>query len=333
MTLDIQTPAQASSTTAPSSRPTKELVPLKLAVANYDRIMALALGDVKPEGIALDVRRMPTPEIFVQGDRHANEVSEFSISKYIEQRASGDFRYTAIPVFLSRFFRHWSMYVNARSGISSPADLKGKRAGVPNYRYTSSVWTRGILQHEFGIMPNDMTWVQNEDIAPPADPSVKVETRVGANLGKMLVDGEIDFFVSPYPPPEMFQKNPPVKRLLSNAGELERLFYRRTGIFPQMHTVVIQTAVLDAHPWVAQSLFDAFTEAKKWALFHLKGLRTSLPWLYEQVEELDAMMGPDHWPYGVQANRAGVELIVKYLVEQKIIARPLTPEELFPGFS
>ena len=329
MTLENRSTGSQDSSAAASAKP---LLPLKLAVANYDRIMALALGDVQAEGIALDVRRMPTPEIFVQGDRHMNEVSEFSISKYIEQRAAGDHRYTAIPVFLSRFFRHWSMYVNAKSGISSPADLKGKRAGCPNYRYTSSVWTRGILQHEYGIMPNDMTWVQNEDIPPPGDSTVKLETRVGANLGKMLVDGEIDFFVSPYPPPEMFDKNPPVKRLISNAGEIERAFYRRTGIFPQMHTVVIQTAVLDANPWVAQSMFKAFTEAKKWALFHLKGLRMSLPWLYEQVEELDAMMGPDHWPYGVEANRAGVELIVKYLVEQKIIAKPLSPEELFPGF-
>jgi len=308
------------------------LLPLRFAVANYDRIMALALGDVRPEGIELEVRRLPTPEIFAQGDRYENDISEFSISKYIELRARGDDRYTAIPVFLSRFFRHWSMYVNARSGITSPADLKGKRAGVPNYRYTSSVWTRGILQHEYGIVPADMTWIQNEDIPPPDDPSVRVETRVGADLGKMLVDGEIDFFVSPYPPPAMFQKDPPVKRLIANAGQLEREFYRRTGIFPQMHTVVIKTPILEKDPWVAKSMYTALSESKKWALVHLKGLRMSLPWLYEQIEELDALMGPDHWPYGIEPNRSGVDLIVKYLIEQKIISRRMTAEELFPGF-
>lgn len=308
------------------------MLSLRLAVANYDRIMALALGDVRPEGIALDVRRLPTPEIFAQGDRYENDVSEFSISKYIEQRERGDDRYTAIPVFLSRFFRHWSMYVNVGSGIRSPADLKGKRAGVPNYRYTSSVWTRGILQHEYGIMPADMTWLQNEDIPPPNDPAVKLTTRAGADLGKLLIDGEIDFLVSPYPPPAMFQKDAPVKRLIANAGEIERAYYKRTGIFPQMHTVVIKTDVLRKDPWVAQSLYAAFSDAKKWALLHLKGLRMSLPWLYEQVEELDALMGPDHWPYGVEANRAGVELIVEYLVEQKIIGSRITPEALFPGF-
>jgi 4,5-dihydroxyphthalate decarboxylase len=309
------------------------LLPLRLAVANYDRIMALALRDVRPEGIALDVRRLPTPEIFAQGDRYENDVSEFSISKYIEERERGDDRYTAIPVFLSRFFRHWSMYVNARSGIESPADLKGKRAGVPNYRYTSSVWTRGILQHEYGIMPADMTWVQTEDIPPPNDARVKLQTRAGADLGKLLIDGEIDFLVSPYPPAAMFQKDPPVRRLLQDAGQIERKFYRTTGIFPQMHTVVIKTSVLKKDPWVAQSMFTAFSESKKWALTHLKGLRMSLPWLYEQIEELDALMGPDHWPYGVQANRAGIELVVRYLVEQKIIGRSMNLEELFPGFS
>jgi 4,5-dihydroxyphthalate decarboxylase len=308
------------------------LLPLRLAIANYDRIMALALRDVRPEGIDLEVRRLPTPEIFVQGDRYENDISEFSISKYIELRARGDDRYTAIPVFVSRFFRHWSMYVNARSGIASPRDLKGKRAGVPNYRYTSSVWTRGILLHEYGIQPSDMTWVQNEDIPPPDDPSVRLETRVGADLGKLLVDGEIDFLVSPYPPPAMFQNDPPVKRLIANAGEIERAFYRRTRIFPQMHTVVIKTPILRESPWVAQSMFRAFEASKQWALTHLKGLRMSLPWLYEQIEELDALMGPDHWPYGVQANRDGIELIVRYLVEQRIIGRALTPEELFPGF-
>ena len=309
------------------------MLPLRLAVANYDRIMALALGDVRPEGIDLTVRRLATPDIFAQGDRYENDISEFSISKYIEQRERGDDRYTAIPVFVSRFFRHWSMYVSTASGIASPADLKGKRAGVPSYRYTSSVWTRGILQHEFGIMPTDMTWVQNEDVAPPNDPSVKVETRVGANLGKLLVDGEIDFLVSPYAPPEMFQKDPPVRRLLQDAGRREREFYRSTGILPQMHTVVIKREILEKDPWVAQSMYTAFSEAKKWALFHLKGLRMSLPWLYEQIEELDALMGPDHWPYGVQANRAGIDLIVKYMVEQNIIARRMTAEELFPGFN
>lgn len=308
------------------------MLPLRLAVANYDRIMALALGDVRPEKIQLEVRRLPTPEIFVQGDRYENDISEFSISKYVEQRAGGDDRYTAIPVFLSRFFRHWSMYVSNRSGITSPKDLLGKRAGVLNYRYTSSVWTRGILQHEYGIMPADMTWLQVEDVAPPDDPRVKVETRVGVDLGKMLIDGEIDFLVAPYAPPAMFQKDPPIRRLLPDAGRLERAYYRSTGIFPQMHTVVIQTAVLKEHPWVARSLFAAFADSKQWALTHLKGLRMSLPWLYEQIEELNALMGPDHWPYGVEANRGGIDLIVKYMVEQKIIGAPISAEALFPEF-
>jgi 4,5-dihydroxyphthalate decarboxylase len=99
-----------------------------------------------------------------------------------------------------------------------------------------------------------------------------------------------------------------------------------------MHTVVIKTPILQKDPWVAKSMFTALSESKKWALVHLKGLRMSLPWLYEQIEELDALMGPDHWPYGIESNRSGVDLIVKYLIEQKIIARRMTAEELFPGF-
>ncbi|MBI4192092.1 MAG: ABC transporter substrate-binding protein [Betaproteobacteria bacterium] len=305
------------------------MVSLQVATANYDRIMALALGDVRAEGIELTVKRMPTPEVLARADKREFDVTEFSISKYIEQRERGDDRYQAIPVFLSRFFRHWSMYVSTRSGIETPADLRGKRAGVINYRYTSSVWTRGILQHEYGILPKDMRWIQVEDIPPPDDPEVQLETRVGADLGKMLIDGEIDFLVAPYAPAAMYRKNPPVRRLLPNAGQLERDYYRRTGIFPQMHTLVVKSAVLDKNPWVAESLYKAFGESKQWALTHLKALRTSLPWLYEQIEEVDAIMGQDYWPYGVEANRSGVELIVNYMVEQKIIGSRIGVDRLF----
>jgi 4,5-dihydroxyphthalate decarboxylase len=291
--------------------------------------MALALGDVLAEDIELNVHRLPTPEVLARGDRYEFEVSEYSVSKYIEERDSGNNRYQAIPVFLSRFFRHWSMYVRKDSGITKPEYLRGKRAGVLNYRYTSSVWTRGILQHEFGIVASDLNWIQVEDVRPPNDPHVRLETRLGADLNKMLVEGDVDFIVAPYPPPVMLEPNSPVRRLLPNAGELERDYYRQTGIFPQMHTLVIQTAVLEEHPWVAGSLYTAFHEAKKWAYLHLKGLRVSLPWLYEQIEEVDVLMGRDHWPYGFEANRSGIDLVVSYMVEQKIIDNQMAAESLF----
>ena len=305
------------------------MLSLRVAVSNYDRIMALALRDVRADGIELDVHRLPTPEVLARGDRYEFEVSEYSMSKYIEERDHGNNRYQAIPVFLSRFFRHWSMYVRQDSGITKPEDLRGKRAGVLNYRYTSSVWTRGILQHEFGIVARDLSWIQVEDASPPNDPHVRLETRLGGDLNKMLLEGDVDFIVAPYPPPTMSEPNSPVRRLLPNAGELERNYYSKTGIFPQMHTLVVQTAVLKEHPWVADSLFTAFQEAKQWAYVHLKGLRVSLPWLYEQIEEVTVLMGHDHWPYGLDANRSGIDLVVSYLVEQKIIGNRMTAESLF----
>ncbi len=154
---------------------------LSLAVSNYDRIMALALGDVRPEGIAFDVHRLPTPQVLARGSAFEFDVAEYSISRYVEERANGDDRFQALPVFLSRFFRRWSIYVRADGGIDGPADLRSRRAGVLNYRYTSSVWVRGILQHEFGIAPADMSWIQIEDVAPPDDPAVELETRPGAD--------------------------------------------------------------------------------------------------------------------------------------------------------
>lgn len=302
---------------------------LTLAVSNYDRIMALALGDVQAEGIDLDVHRLATPQVLARGSAFEFDIAEYSISRYVEERASGNDRFQALPVFLSRFFRHWSTYVRADGGITSPADLRGKRVGVLNYRYTSSVWVRGILQHEFGILPAEMSWIQLEDFPPPADPAVQLMTQPGGDLGAMLLSGEVDAIVAPYAPAAMLGPVPKVRRLLPDAGIRERDQFRKTGIFPQMHTLVIKRSVLEAHPFVAGSLVAAFDQSKNWAMTQLKALRLSLPWLYEQVEELEVLMGPDFWPYGLEANRAGLETLTGYMVEQHLIREAPALETLF----
>ncbi len=305
------------------------LLPLTLTCANYDRIMALALGDVRPEGIDLKVVRLSTEEIFARADAHEPDLSEFSLGKYIELRSRGDQWWQAIPVFLSRYFRHWSIYVNTNSGIREPADLKGKRVGVPNYRFTSSVWTRALLQHEFGIQPADMRWVQTVPVAPPGDPAVQLETIRGADLNQMILKGEIDVLVSPYPPAAMRQPGSPVRRLLSNYKELETAFYKQTGVLPQMHTVVIRNDILGKNSRMARSLYQAFCQAKDWNMDRLNKLQFMLPWLHEQLDELRNLMGPNHWPYGREANRAGVEALTGYMVEQKLIERAVPVDDLF----
>ncbi len=135
--------------------------------------------------------------------------------------------------------------------------------------------------------------------------------------------------MAPYAPGAMFSPEPKVRRFLPDAGARERDYYRETGIFPQMHTLVVKRSVLETHPYAAASIHNAFEQAKEWALTHLKGLRFSLPWLYEQVEELEGLMGADHWPYGLEANRKGLELLLGYMVEQKLLPRRLDLEELF----
>lgn len=314
-------------------------LPLTLACGAYDRTVALALGDVRPAGIDLTYLRLPVEETFWRMTRHAEfDAAEMSLSSYIIRRSRGDDALVAIPVFLSRFFRHSCLFVNAEAGIEQPEDLHGKRMGVPEYQMTAAVWIRGFLEDDYGIRPSDLRWFQGGleqtgriEKVPIQIPGLEI-TPIGPDqtLSAMLAAGEIDALMGARTPSSFDGRR--VRRLFPDFRAVEADYFRRTGIFPIMHTVVLRRALLERQPWVARSLYDAFRAAKDHALAEIGdsvALAASVPWLLAEVEATRALMGEDYWPYGLEPNRRALEALARYDFEQGLAARLVAAEELF----
>ena len=315
---------------------------LSLACWNYDRTRALQDGRVAPDGIELAYLNLPVEEIFFRMLRHHEfDVAEMSLSSYTLSLMKPERTFVAIPVFPSRFFRHSCIYVHSASGIRAPADLIGKRVGNPEYQMTAPVWIRGILADEYGVPVDAVTYCtggeeepgRSEKLNLDLPPNIKVE-RIGPSdtLAAMLRDGSIDALYTARTPSSFRPDDGRVQRLFSDHVGVEREYYRRTRIFPIMHTVVIRREVYEKHPWVAQSLYKAFCAAQKLTYEDLQdtaALKVMLPWANAHVEETRREMGDDFWPYGFEANRHVLTTFLRYHHEQGLSRRRLEPEELF----
>jgi len=317
---------------------------LKLSFAcwDYDRIRPLTDGIVQPAGIDLVWLNLPVEEIFFRMMRyHEFDVAELSLSSYLIARDRGFPKFTAIPVFPSRSFRHSGIYVNAHAGIRTPSDLRGKRIGLPEYQLTACLWIRGILKDEYGVSPADVQWFMGGEEKPgriekvplQLPPEIKLQP-IGPDqtLNEMLEKGEIDALIAPRAPSSFMKGSPNVKRLFEHYPETEKEYFRKTGIFPIMHVVAIKDEILEAHPWVAMNLYQAFVKAKEIAyeeLKHTAALKVTLPWLINEWEETVRLMGEDYWPYGLEKNRKTLETAIRYSHEQGMISRRLDVEEIF----
>src|SRR5262245_52164690 len=235
---------------------------LTLACGPYDRTQPLRDGSITPQGIDLTYVTLQPAEIFWRMLQFKEfDVAEMSLSNYTTLVSSGDAPFIAIPVYPSRVFRHGYFFINTGKGIASPRDLKGKRGGVPEYSMTAAVYMRGLLQHEYGVKPSDVEWVQGR--ADRLGRTLRADVRLtqapaGVELGDMLARGEIDFLMTANNPLSFRRGAPTVRRLFENYAEVEKDYYRRTRIYPIMHTVVIRRDVWARDPWVALSLYQAF---------------------------------------------------------------------------
>jgi 4,5-dihydroxyphthalate decarboxylase len=241
----------------------------------------------------------------------------------------------AIPVFPSRVFRHGYFFINTAKGIEQPSDLKGKRGGVPEYSMTAAVYMRGLMQHEFGVKPGDVEWVQGRTArlrhALPADVRL-AQAPPGAELGDLLERGEIDFLITANNPLSFRRGAPNVRRLFPDYREREQDYYRRTKIYPIMHTVVIRREIVERDPWVALSLYKAFCQSKDYCyrlLLETGSPKASFAWLQPMIEEEQAIIGLDWYPYGIEQNRPSIEALLQYTNEQGLSERRLKIEELF----
>ena len=317
-------------------------LPLTLACWSYDRTRALLDGRVRPDGIDLTCLDLPVEETFFRMLRHREfEVAEMSLSSYVVSLFADDPPFVAIPVFPSRFFRHSCIYVHAAAGIARPADLAGRTVGTPEYQMTAPVWIRGILADDHGLPVTSVTYAtggleepgRGEKLALDLPPGIRVEPiAADRTLSGMLATGEIDALYTARAPSSFRDGSGRVRRLFEDFPLVERDYFRRTGIFPIMHTVVIRRDVYARHRWVAQSLSKAFAVAQRYAyedLAHTAALKTMLPWLTAHVEEARREMGDDFWPYGVSRNRPALATFLRYSHEQGLSRRRLAPEDLF----
>jgi len=317
---------------------------LKLTFAcwNYDRTRALADGRVRPDGIELNYLDLPVEETFFRMLRHREfDVAELSLSSYVVSLFRKPQPFIAIPIFPSRVFRHSSIYVNAAAGIKTPKDLVGKRVGNPEYQLTALVWIRGILADSYGVPAKSVTYLtggeeepgRGEKLKLDLPPDIKVE-RIGAKqtLSAMLASGEIDALYSPRMPSSFVKGDGKVKRLFENYVDVEKQYFRDTGIFPIMHTVAIKREVYEANRWIAQSLTKAFGAAQQETysdLYQTAALKAMLPWLTAHVEETRREMGNDFWPYGLEKNHKTLATFLRYSYEQGLSMRLLKPEDHF----
>jgi 4,5-dihydroxyphthalate decarboxylase len=317
-------------------------VKLSLACWNYDRTQPVMDGSVQPEGIALTCLTLPVEETFFRMLRHREfDVAEMSLSSYVVSMFDEPRPFVAIPVFPSRFFRHSCVYVNAAAGIGSPRDLVGKRVGTPEYQMTAPVWIRGILSEHYGVPVDSVVYYtggleetgRSEKIALDLPSRIRLQ-RIGEEqtLSAMLASGDIDALYTARMPSSYLSGGGRVRRLFEDYREVEQDYFRKTRIFPIMHTVVIRRESYERNRWTARSLFKAFVEAQRRAydeLYVTAALKAMLPWLTAHVEETRSLMGDDYWPYGFAANRAVLSTFLRYHQEQGLSKRLLAPEELF----
>ncbi len=306
---------------------------LTLACGDYDFLRPLINGEVQAQGVDLNVLTMPSPERHGRMLRHEEfDVCELSLVGYLVARDRGC-SYTAIPVFPHRRFRHSYMVKRAGCGIEKPSDLNGKRVALDTLQNSAGLWMRGILQDHYGLEPKTIEWWCQEEEDIPFEPAkwMKVE-RVprGKNVDRMLLDGELDAAFYPETLPSIRNGSAKVAPLFPDSKAAEIDYYKKSGIFPIMHTVVVKNHILEQHPWLGISLVRAFQRAKELCYERMTDPRSfALVWVQELLREQREIFGPDPWPYNLDDNRKALEAVIRYEYEEGMIKDKPKVEDLF----
>jgi 4,5-dihydroxyphthalate decarboxylase len=320
---------------------------LSIAMQPNARSRAVLEGRIKPEGIELQFTALHPSEIFWRQLRFQEfDVSEMSMSSLLITIANGNRDWVAFPVFTTRRFFHTGVWVRNDVGIEKPADLKGKRVGVPEYQQTAALWARGVLQHEFGVAPTDMEWFmeRTEEVShggatgfrPP--PGLKFN-RIPANesIGTMLLDGRLDAALHYLVTTNVVDRSKEnladraeVRLLFSDPAAEARRYFAKTGLFPINHGMVVRRSIAERHPWVVLNLYNAFCAAKDRWLASVSEAAQTHRLLGLLPPEAEAALRADPFPYGVVANRRVIETIAAYSHEQGLTPRTLAPDAIFP---
>jgi 4,5-dihydroxyphthalate decarboxylase len=315
---------------------------LSVAVGDYDRTRPLIDGTVRIDGIDPVVMTLSPEEIFFRAFRDAPfDVCELSLSSFTLQTAQGGGAYVGVPAFVSRAFRHTSIYVR-KDRIGRPVDLKRGRIGVAEYQLTANVWARALLA-DHGVAATDVTWVRGgleeagriEKVAVSLPSGIRLEAASdGATLSQLLAEGEIDAVISPRAPSchDDSSVGGKVGWLFDDPVAAATDYYRRTRIFPIMHLVGVRREIAERHPWVPAAVLKAFTAAKATALRHLgdtAATKATLPFVEERLHEARALMGADFWSYGLATNRHVLDAFLAHHHDQGLSPRLVRADELF----
>jgi 4,5-dihydroxyphthalate decarboxylase len=316
---------------------------LTIATTLTDRTAPILDGRIGVEGCTVTpVHIADAQEIFRRALKSAEfDIAEMSMSTHIVMSARGDYDYVALPVFLSRAFRHSSIYIRTDRGIERPEDLAGRRVGVEQYQQTIALWVRGILGDMHGVAASSIEWVNGglekpgggERVALSLPPGIRLAAAPeGESLNALFARGELDAIIATRPPSCFTSSAAPVARLFPDYRAAEVAYFQKTGNFPIMHTLLLRRSLAQQHPWLAQAVFTAFSQAKTQALHDLtlkNFLRTSLPWVAEEAADIRRLMGDRMWAYGLEANRRELTDMLRYAVNDGLIAMSMQPEELF----
>jgi 4,5-dihydroxyphthalate decarboxylase len=303
-------------------------LPLSLALGAYDHTRGL-----RPRGISLTLSELRIEEIFFRFTRFREwDASEMSFGKIVALMAEPEPPIIALPVFVSRVFRHSAIYVRKGSGIRRPKDLEGRRVGVPEWAQTATIYVRGMLAHEYGVDLSSIAWTQAgvhqpgrvEKVGLHLPPGLRVTPAPERSLAGMLAAGELDAVIS--------ARDPGGERLFADFPAAELEYFRKTRIFPIMHVVVLRRDVYERDRWLAMNLLQAFEEAKNLSLARAAEIGVSsvpVPWVSDHARRWREVAGEDFWPYGLERNRPTLEAFLQYAFEQGVCRRHLKPEELF----
>lgn len=318
-------------------------LPLTMAIFDYDHVRDMSLGRVKPEGIDLTVLNFDVEEIFHRfmfGQEW--HISEISMGMSTSRFSEGDAPFVYLPVFPSRVFRHSGIYVLRDGPIRTAEDLKGKRIGCPEWGQTATIYIRGWMMHDVGIKLTEVDWVQSGINDPGRQEAANLDLPEGVNLEvvtdrsltQMMFDGDLDGAFAARPPKAFLDGDPRIVRLFPDYRKAEEDYFKRTGIFPIMHSVSLRRDVFEQNPWVAMNMITAFEQAKQRSKSRIENFTASqvpVSWLYHDALDVNkTLFGDDFWPYGIEPNRITLEAFLQYAYEQGTLHRRLTVDELYP---
>lgn len=319
---------------------------LDLAGYDYDRVSAIRDGKVSLEGahINFEVSNIYSMNGSAFGPEKKYDVSEIGLIPYITRYINFGLRdYVLLPIFISRTFRHRNIYVHSDSGIERPEDLKGKVVGTPGYTSSSNTWIRGFLKDEYGVNADDFTWVEaNKSSDGGAQKTGETyyfkddfplkKGPEGLDESDLLLSGQVDALITAISPKAFLEGNPKIRQLFPNSKETEAAYFQKSGMFPIMHVVAIKKELLEREPWLAEAIFNLYSDAKKIAYQNLETttvVRTTLPWAKDEYESTREIMGDNYWKYGIEDNRKELEALMRYVFEQGLVKEQIEFEELF----